>query len=539
MAFVKLDANKKFQAFRNSEYIKFYVRGCTGSDVTLFTNWNDVASGHVAYTWYTVDVSGYGVPSNSIVILELYNHKSDAYAGLRFRRNGDADCATYGQAGTVGAHQFIMVGVDANSKFQHRKSNNDYGNFYIVGYIENVGTWRASPSSDVSGTTTGVWTNIDITAETSSNAKVALFNVKCGWVSQQPRKADFRKTGSSDDQYVYGEHWYNLPASSIFYIVGLNDNQIFEAKIEASAINIYVLGYITEPAVNYELDLEVQWASADYDEANEELCMYGGTMDAENIRVDVWYNSTWQNVFTDLASGWNNVSISIYLDSPTFTIRFKDGTESDDTTQGSWDIDVVLLHVRSDGYTSEVEFTGPSNTEDWSQLNWTINIGWTIGSINVTLQLYDYALGDYPTSGNGYMAYTSDDTPNTDENRSQAINVNPTHFRNATGHWKMKITGVKATDTQYDLKADWIEFKAVKIGTLFTFENGGPLTSHLVSLWISNSTHHRRYDINIFINSGDTESYIRSDITLPNKPYTVKVVTERGNTAVFTGHQTE
>lgn len=46
-----------------------------------------------------------------------------------------------------------------------------------------------------------------------------------------------------------------------------------------------------------------------------------------------------------------------------------------------------------------------------------------------------------------------------------------------------------------------------------------------------NSTNHQRYDINIYINSGDTESYIRSDISLPDKPYLVKVVTERGNIA--------
>ena len=63
----------------------------------------------------------------------------------------------------------------------------------------------------------------------------------------QPNKADFRKDGSSDNLYAYGEQWYDLPASSIFYLVGLDDSQVFETKIEASAINIYALGY-TEPA---------------------------------------------------------------------------------------------------------------------------------------------------------------------------------------------------------------------------------------------------------------------------------------------------
>jgi len=70
----------------------------------------------------------------------------------------------------------------------------------------------------------------------------------------------------------------------------------------------------------------------------------------------------------------------------------------------------------------------------------------------------------------------------------------------------------------------------------FTFQNNGSLTSHLVSLWVNNSTHHQRYDVNIFVNSGDRMYYIRGDISLPNKPYTVKVVTERGNTAVFASH---
>ena len=260
-----------------------------------------------------------------------------------------------------------------------------------------------------------------------------------------------------------------------------------------------------------------------------------GTPPTENIRVDVWNGTAWQNVFTNLTNGWNNVSVSSYLDSSTFTIRFRGGNESGDTIQNSWDIDVTMLHVWSGEYTLDVEFTGSSNTEDWTQLNWTLNSAWTIGSVNVTLQLYNYTLGGYSASGNGYIAYTSDDTQNTDENKSQTINVNPTHFRNATDYWKMKVKGVKATDTQFDFKADWIEFKAVKIGTFFTFKNEGSLTSHLVSLWVNNSTNHQRYDINVFVNSAETTTYLRADISLPTGQYTVKVVTERGNTAIYSG----
>jgi hypothetical protein len=72
-------------------------------------------------------------------------------------------------------------------------------------------------------------------------------------------------------------------------------------------------------------------------------------------------------------------------------------------------------------------------------------------------------------------------------------------------------------------------------GSQFTFENDGGLTVHLVSLWVINSTEHQRYDINVFINSAETKTYLREDITLPTGNYTLKVVSERGNTAVYSG----
>jgi len=44
---------------------------------------------------------------------------------------------------------------------------------------------------------------------------------------------------------------------------------------------------------------------------------------------------------------------------------------------------------------------------------------------------------------------------------------------------------------------------------------------------------HQHYDIDVFINSGDTYSYVRDDISLPDGQSTVKVVTERGNIQVY------
>lgn len=73
--------------------------------------------------------------------------------------------------------------------------------------------------------------------------------------------------------------------------------------------------------------------------------------------------------------------------------------------------------------------------------------------------------------------------------------------------------------------------------SLFTIQNTGSQTAHLISLWILDNsiTNHQRYDLNTFINAGDTFQLARSDIILPGTPYIVKIVTEKGNAAVYTG----
>ena len=66
---------------------------------------------------------------------------------------------------------------------------------------------------------------------------------------------------------------------------------------------------------------------------------------SENLKIDVWNGASWQNVITSLDSGWNNVTVSAYLVSSTFTIRFKGATDTADAIQDNWKIDATLLHV--------------------------------------------------------------------------------------------------------------------------------------------------------------------------------------------------
>ncbi len=146
---------------------------------------------------------------------------------------------------------------------------------------------------------------------------------------------------------------------------------------------------VADISPNYELDLEVQWTNATYDLPNAELCIFGGTMGSENIRVDVWNGSTWHNIFTDLSSGWNNVSVTNYLVSPTFTIRFRGETETGDTSQNSWEIDATLLHIwgappiANFSYTPEYPYTDETVTfnasDSYDPDGLTVSYFWDFG----------------------------------------------------------------------------------------------------------------------------------------------------------------
>ena len=110
-------------------------------------------------------------------------------------------------------------------------------------------------------------------------------------------------------------------------------------------------------------------------------------------------------------------------------------------------------------YTVEVEFTGSSDTQSWNQIVWAVDSQFTTSSVTTTLQLWNYHTGSYPTSGDGYLSYTSSSSQGTDETKTQTITSNPTYFKDSSGNWKLKIKGVKTTTSQFSWKGDLIRFQ--------------------------------------------------------------------------------
>jgi len=164
--------------------------------------------------------------------------------------------------------------------------------------------------------------------------------------SSQEISSDTYDTGERGDLQMWTEFGienHTIPTNAVKVTIWF---QTFENNWDAGNADGFTIKVRTyNSGGNYELDLEVQWTNVNYNRTNEELCIYGETMGSENIQVDVWNGSAWENLFTDLSDGWNNVSVSSYLDSTTLTIRFKGSDETSDTIQDNWKIDATLLHV--------------------------------------------------------------------------------------------------------------------------------------------------------------------------------------------------
>jgi hypothetical protein len=146
------------------------------------------------------------------------------------------------------------------------------------------------------------------------------------------------------------------------------------------------------------------------------------------------------------------------------------------------------------------------------------------------LQAYNWTSSNY--SDNGFNS-TIGQQPATGWNY-YAVNLTNQWKSYVAGNGTLRVSlidkGADANQTTINL--DFLAVRVMVDGTKFTFQNEGSSTSHLVSLWINNATSHERYDMDIFVNSGDIWSYTRVDITLTNQVL-IKVVTERGNIAVY------
>ena len=363
-----------------------------------------------------------------------------------------SDCGDF-QSGEGRWAQTSPSDADETQPMPDNPGSGSFGNYWYAMYVE----YEIEPEYqlDLEVQWTGLPSNLP-------NEELCIYT---GSTDAEDVIVDIWDTGASEWDTLLSDlspsTWSNVSISSwltsdTVTIRFKGSNETGDVVQDQWSIDVALIHVWSSDTARYRLDLEAQWTGVSYDDANEYLCIYGGSQGSEDISVDVWYSSSWQNVLSDLSPGWNNVSVGSYLTGSTFTIRFKGGTDGSDTVKDTWQVDFSMLHLWTKQYTAEVELQGSGNLLEWTQLNWTVDSRWTSDSISVTLQLYDYDNQSYPGSGDGCISYTSGPA-DTDETKFEVIASNPEHFRNGTGWWKARVKGVLNLDTQFNMSLDLVD----------------------------------------------------------------------------------
>jgi len=286
----------------------------------------------------------------------------------------------------------------------------------VVLYSDSAG----SPSSllrNATFTPAGGWNTVPITAYSMTAGEVL-------WLG----------TTASGDSTIYA--WDTGTTNQFAQREAYLSDPFGTATFSAKDMSVYA-NYTT--VATYLLDLEVQWTNADYTQPNAELCIKTGALSgSENIQVKVWNNtgSSWHWIMNLTASQWNNVSITSYLTSNTFTVQFLGGTETGDTTQDSWNIDATLLHVWTvDATYDYVLRLNNTETDSW-QIRLKKHSDSNINRLqNCTIYFHnssDEASGQIKIE-NGNYTVNGDEGPWYDLHDSETIYVAMTAETNSTG----------------------------------------------------------------------------------------------------------
>jgi len=148
------------------------------------------------------------------------------------------------------------------------------------------------------------------------------------------------------------------------------------------------------------------------------------------------------------------------------------------------------------------------------------------------IKAYDWSSESFSNAG---FNVTEGDQPAPNEWNNYAISINEnwTRYIRNDGTIQVMFCDEGTSGNQTFVHIDFVGVRVILNGLILEIKNSGATTTHMVSLWVINATHHMRYDADFFINSGESAAYIRVDIAPPAGNFIVKIVTERGNIDTF------
>ena len=197
------------------------------------------------------------------------------------------------------------------------------------------------------------------------------------------------------------------------------------------------------------------------EQKNDSLTVYSGVI------LDIGSTETQSILDVGVTTHWGSFSlqkvISLDAGSTTASVQLFTQTSGTKVRIRNVRINAIKLGAAS-AQKLEVEFSGVGNTDvaAWSKVKYFLNSAFSLASVGTTLQLYNYNSGAYPTSGDGFLSYTSNSVANIFEEQNQTITNNMSHFTdNATGAWKFKISSINPNGNWIDWSGNLLKYTTI------------------------------------------------------------------------------
>ncbi len=298
------------------------IRQSSGSLRTTLAS-TTAASGNIGASWSTLSGS----------------YSTSAYTVVSQTDYLEIDC--YAEVTTNHNNQNMYLNVDNSSLAQNLQTSITNIGLPSLYTVQGVLTG----SSSVSTLNDIVWAIASSTSVNGVTSTCQLFNWGTGLYANSGNGSMSATIGTSESlntltlstnpsSYINSSGYWKLMVTAT-----LSTNMPFNFNLD--------LVKFSPDIPNYTLDLEEQWTNVNttYLNLHPVLCIDTGASAPAGLAVDAWYGGAWQPVLNSLGSGWNNISISAYLTSPNFTLRFRAGNT---VVQNGWKIYSALLRPESD-----------------------------------------------------------------------------------------------------------------------------------------------------------------------------------------------
>jgi len=175
IAWVALDANRIFELKSDEAIGNVYIISETDADVTGLDPW--VEQTPTTGSWQQVNSAS--VPDNAVGVFVMRINKNVTFARQIAVRHGDSTDARQAnwdipdKCGTAS-----LVGQNASGEFGAYREDAD-ADIYVTGYLSSDATGHTEKvnATDISQATTGAFTDLDLTANTSGTADYAIIEL--------------------------------------------------------------------------------------------------------------------------------------------------------------------------------------------------------------------------------------------------------------------------------------------------------------------------------------------------------------------------